>query len=171
MKKKDLYSFLRGLKASKFEHPRVTYAVNKNKRLVEDVIKDMEKAVEPDKEMTEFTKEREDLAKVHCVKDDKDQPKLKRVPGQNPGEVQMIYEIIGQDDEKSDYRKALTKVEKKFADAITKHEDKVKKYNEEFLDDKTEYDVFMVPLTLMETHEKCPQNIMDLIFWMVDDTK
>lgn len=171
MKKKDLYSFVRGLKASKFEHPRVTYAVNKNRRLVEEVIKDMEKAVEPDDEMTKFTAEREELAKVHCVKDEKDQPKLKKIPGNSPGEVQMIYDIIGQNDVKSDYRKALAKVEKKFADAIKKHEDKVQKYNEEFLDDKTEYEPFMVPLTLMEKHEKCPQNIMDLIFWMVDDTK
>ena len=54
MKKKDLYTFLRGLRSAKFEHPRVTYAVNKNKRLVDEVIKDMEKAVEPDDEMKKF---------------------------------------------------------------------------------------------------------------------
>lgn len=171
MKKKDLYSFQRGLQLAKFEHPRVTYAVNKNKRQVEVVIKDMEKAVEPDDEMTKFTKEREDLAKKHCVNDEKGHPQLKRAPGPNPGEVQMIYDIIGQNDEKSDYRKALAKVEKKFDETIKKHEAKVKKYNEEFLDDTSEYEVFMVPLTLVEAHEKCPQNIMDMIFWMVDGTK
>ena len=171
MKKKDLYSFIRGLKMSKFEHPRVAYAVTKNKRQVEVIISDMEKAVEPDEEMTKFTKEREDLAKKHCVLDEKGNPVLKRVPGPNPTEMQMIYDIIGQHDEKSDYRKALAKVEKKFDESIKKHEAKVKKYNEEFLDDDSEYEPFMVPLTLMEAHEKCPQPIMDLIFWMVDDTK
>ncbi|RLD59338.1 MAG: hypothetical protein DRI97_01245 [Bacteroidetes bacterium] len=162
---------MRGLKSAKFEHPRVTYAVNKNKRLVQEVIDDMEKAVAESDEMKKFTKEREELAKKHCVNDDNGQPKLKKVPGKNPGEIQMIYDIEGQNDEKSAYRKDLTKVEKKFKEEIEKHEAKVKKYNEEFLDDVSEYETFMVPLTLMEAHEKCPQPTMDLIFWMVDDTK
>ena len=92
-------------------------------------------------------------------------------PGQNSGEVQMIYDIAEQHDENSDYRKSLSKLEKKYKEEIDKHEEKVKKYNEEFLDDDSEFEPFMVPLTLIETHEKCPQPIMDEIFWMVDDTK
>jgi hypothetical protein len=149
----------------------VTYAVNKNKRLIAEVIKDMESAVVLTEEMTKFTKEREELAKKHCVKDENGQPKLKKAPGNGPGGFQMIYDIIGQDDEKSDYRKALSKIEKKYEEEIQKHDEKVRKYNDEFLNDDTEFEPFMVPLTLIETHEKCPQPIMDLIFWMVDDTK
>jgi len=168
MKKKDLYAFMRGLKLAKFEHPRSTYAVNKNKRQVQVIITDMEKAVEPDAKMKEFQKEREDLAKKHCEKDEKGNPKLTRVPDpNNPGGVQMIYEIPGQDNEKSTYRKELTKIEKKFKADIDKHEEKVKKYNEEFLDEESEYKVFMIDLSFLEAHEKCPQNVMDLIFWMV----
>lgn len=170
MKKKDLYSFQRGLKSAKFEHPRSTYAVNKNKRLVGDIIKDMEKAVEPDEKMTEFTKEREELAKKFCVKDDKGDPKLNRVPDpNNPGQFQMLYDIPGQNDEKSDYRKALSKVEKKFQESIDAHDAKVKKYNTEFLEEETEYEPFMIDLSFLEAHEKCPQSVMDLIFWMVRD--
>lgn len=171
MKKRDLYAFMRGLKSAKFEHPRCTYAVNKNKRLVGDVIKDMEKHTEPSDKMKEFTTEREELAKKHCVMDESGKPKLKKIPGNSPGEVQMIYEIPGQDDLKSDYRKDLTKIEKKHKEEIDAHEEKVRKYNEEFLDDDTEFKAFMVPLSLMEAHEKCPQQVMDLIYWMVDDTK
>ncbi len=171
MKKRDLYSFNRGLKLSSFEHPRVTYAVNKNKRLVKEVIEDMEKTIKPSDEMDKFTKEREELAKKHSIKDPNGNPKLKKVPGRDPGEVQIVYEIEGQDDEKSEYKKALKKLEAKSKVEIDKHEEKVKKYNEEFLDDDTDYSPFMLPLTLLEAHEKCPQAIMDLIFWMVDDAK
>jgi DNA-binding transcriptional regulator GbsR (MarR family) len=171
MKKRDLYAFMRGLKFAKFEHPRCTHAINKNKRLVKEAIADMEEHVDPSDKMKEFTKEREELAKKHCVNDESGKPKLKKVPGNEPGSIQMIYEIPGQDDEKSKYRKDLTKLEKKFKEAVDAHETKVKKYNEEFLDDKSEYEPFMLPLSLLDAHEKCPQHVMDLIFWMVDDTK
>lgn len=168
MKKRDLYAFQRGLNLSKFEHPRVTYAINKNKRRVREVIEDMEKAVEADEEYKKFQNEREELAKVHSEKDDKGKPKLKQVPDPNkPGQMQMIYIIPGQEDEKSKYRKDLAKIEKKYAKAIEIHEEKIRKYNEEFLDDDTDYEPFMVPLDLLEAHEKCPQIVMDLIHWMV----
>lgn len=171
MKKRDLYAFNTGLGQTKFEHPRCTHAVNKNKRLVKVAIDDMEKHIEKSDKMKEFFKEREELAKNHCEKDEAGQPKLKKVPGNTPGEIQMIYDIPGQTDEKSTYRKALTKLEKQYKEEIDKHDEKVKKYNEEFLDDDSEFEPFMVPLTVVEAHEKCPQPIMDLIYWMVDDTK
>ena len=171
MKKRDLYSFKNGLNSAKFEHPRVTYAVNKNKRLVDEVIKDMEKYVEESEQMKAFAKEREELAKKHCVKNDKGDPQLKALPGRTQGEVSMVYDIPGQNDVKSVYRKALAKIEAKFKEEITKHEKKVKTYNEEFLDDDTEYKPFMVDLELLEVHEKCPQNIMDLIHWMIREPK
>jgi len=63
MKKEDLYSFAKGLNLTAFEHPRVTYAINKNKRLVEQEIADMELSIAPDDQMKLFFKEREDLAK------------------------------------------------------------------------------------------------------------
>ena len=61
MKKRDLYRFNTGLKMTRFEHPRVTYGVNKNKRMLKEVIEDMEKAIALSEEMAKFTKEREAL--------------------------------------------------------------------------------------------------------------
>lgn len=172
MKKRDLYAFQSGLGMTQFEHPRCTHAVNKNKRLVKVAISDMEKHIDPSDEMKEFGKEREELAKKHCVKDEKDAPKLKQVPGKNPGEIQMIYEIVGQDDPKSDYGKDLAKIQKKYKEGIEAHEEKVRKYNTEFLDDDSDYKPFMLKLQTLEDYkEKCPQPVMDLIHWMVDDTK
>lgn len=169
MKKRDLYDFQRGLQSANFEHPRSTYAVNKNKRLVKEVITDMEKAIEPSDKMKEFQKEREGLAKDHCVKGDDGKPVLKKMSGN--GGIQMIYDIPGQDDEKSPYRKALAKVEKKFKEEIEVQDTKVKKYNDEFLNEPTEYVPFMIDLDFLEAHEICPQPVMDLIFWMIKEPK
>jgi len=169
MKKKDLYSFMRGLNSTKFEHPRSTYAVNKNKRLVEEVITDMEKANTPSDKMKEFGTEREELAKKHCVVDDAGNPKLIKLPGTATGEVQMIYEIPSQNDPESKYRKELAKIEKKYKEEIEAHDEKVKKYNEEFLLEDSEYKPFKIDLSFLEAHEICPQPVMDLIFWMVRD--
>ena len=116
MKKQDLYPFMRGLKMANFQHPRVTYAVNKNKRLVGDIIKDMEeKNTTPGEEMKKFTTEREDLAKEHCKKDDKKNPILKQIPNpEDPMNPQTVYDIPGQDDPGSKYSKEIVKLNKKF---------------------------------------------------------
>jgi len=172
MKKRDLYSFERGLKIAKFEHPRVTYAINKNKRLVRQTIEDMEKAIEPSDKYKEFQKEREELAKLYSKKDEKGNPELKHIQDpNNPMEKQWIYVIPGQEDPKSKYRKELAKIEKKYEADVKEHSDKLQKYNDEFLDDKADFEPFMLPLDLLEAHEKCPQIIMDLIHWMIKEPK
>lgn len=172
MKKRDLYSFERGLSMATFDHPRVTYAINKNKRLVRQTIEDMEKAVEPSEKVKEFNKEREELAKKHCVKDKNGNPKLNKVPDPSkPGKFNMVYDIIGQDDPKSKYRKELEKLEKKFEKELKEQEEKIRQYNEEFLDDESDYKPFMVDIELLEAHEKCPQRVMDLIYWMIKEPK
>jgi len=169
MKKRDLYTFERGLQMARFEHPRCTYAVNKNKRLVRQTIEDMEKAIEESEKIKEFHKKREELAREHSDKDEQGNPVLKDVPMPgNPNKKQKIYVIPGQTDEKSKYRKALAKLEKEYEEEIKSHEDKVEKYNKEFLEDETEYQPFMLDGGLLDQHEKCPQHVMDLIFWMID---
>jgi hypothetical protein len=170
MKNKDLYQFKKGLEKTKFEHPRVTYAVNKNKRMVRQTIEDMEDIINPSEKVSEFFKEREKLAMEYCEKDENGNPKLRRIPGMD-GEIQTVYSIPDQTNEKSKYRKELSKLEKKFETEIKEHEEKLKKYNEEFINDESDYKPFMLPLSLVEAHEKCPQEIMDMIFWMIDDTK
>ena len=172
MKKSDLYSFEIGLNRAKFEHPRVTYAVSKNKRLVRPIIEDMQKAVKLSEKMEEYQKVREDLAKKYCEKNDDGSPKFNKIPDPiRLGEYQMVYDIPGQKDPASKYRKELAKLENKYKDAIDEHKEKVRRYEKEFLDDETEYKPFMIDLEFMEAHEKCPQEVMDLIHWMIKEPK
>ena len=170
MKKVDLYSFQRGLELAEFTHPRVTYAVQKNRRKVDSEIKDMEVAIKQSEKFVEFVKAREELAKQHSEKDDKGNPKTKEV-STGDGKFQRIYVIPGQDDITSKYRKELTKIEKKYEDVIKEHTEKVRKYNEEFLNDESEYKPFMIDLELLEQYEKCPQEVMNLIHWMIKEPK
>jgi hypothetical protein len=168
MKKKDLYQFKQGLNLTSFEHPRVTYAVNKNKRMLADEIEDMEKTIEADAKMKEYQKKREELATEHAIKDENGNPKTRKVPGLN-GEMQFAYDIPDQLDLASPYRKKLTKLDKEYKESIDKQTEKEKKYNTEFLEDDSEFKPFKIPLDFLEAHEKCPQNIMDLIHWMIKE--
>jgi len=169
MKKIDLYSFMKGLKKTKFEHPRSTYAVNKNKRQIKEIIEEMELSIKPSEKMEEYMKEREELAKKYSEKDEAGNSKMKKVEGIDSESSRMVYEIVGQNDEKSAYRKELAKLNKKFDEEIKAHEAKVEKYNDEFLKEDSEYDVFMIDLSFLEAHEKCPQPVMDNIWWMIND--
>ena len=169
MKKADLYNFQRGLEMTTFEHPRVTYAVNKNKRLVKQVIEDMELAIKPVKEIEEFNKEREELAKKHARKDEKGNPKTKVIPGNAPGQMLRIYDLPEEGDEHKKYLKELDKLEKKYEKERTEHEAKIKKYNEEFLQDDSEFTPHMLDIGLLAQQEKCPQEVMDLIHWMIKE--
>jgi len=169
MKKIDLYTFMKGLKKTDFIHPRSTYTVNKNKRQIKEIIEDMEKAIKPNEKMEEYMKEREELAKTHSEKDENDKPKMEKKKGLEPETFQMVYVIIGQDNEKSAYGKELAKLNKRFDEEIKAQDEKLKKYNDEFLIETTEYEVFMIDLSFLEAHETCPQPVMDLIWWMVRD--
>ena len=169
MKKADLYAFRRGLDITQFNHPRVTYAVNKNKRLVKAEIEDMEKTIAPDERMKEFQKKREELAMEYATKDSSGNPKTKLVPGLNGDKSQYAYDIPDQEDLESPYRKKLSKLEKEYKSDIDAHIEKERKYQDEFLLDDAEFLPFKVPLDLLEAHEQCPQNIMDLIYWMIKE--
>ncbi|MBU0651241.1 hypothetical protein KKC59_04960, partial [bacterium] len=152
-----------------FEHPRVTYAINKNKRTVQQTISDMEKVIETNEQMKTFITEREELAKLHCAKDAKGGFKFKKQTGRSEKDVQMVYDVVGVDNEKSVYRKALAKLEAKYKEEIDKHTEKVRKYNDEFLDDESEYSPHMIELSFFEAEEKCPQKIMDMIYFMIKE--
>jgi hypothetical protein len=168
MKKADLYNFQRGLEMAKFTHPRITYAIQKNKRKVDSIIKDMEATIKATDKLNEFIHEREELAKKYAEKDENNNPITKMAPGPD-GKVQRIYVIPGQNDLNGKYRKELTKLEKKYDDEIKAHAEKIRRYNEEFLIDESEFEPHMVDISLLEQYEKCPQEVMDLIFWMIKE--
>lgn len=167
MKKRELYKFREGLNSARFEHPRVTYAVNKNKRQVDEIIKDMEKAKEPDEKMAEFISKREELAKRFCAKDEKG--KLKFITEVLNGRPQMVYDIPDREKPESDFRVELALLEEEYAEAIKGQTEKERKYEEEFLDDESEFEPHMVELKLLEQNEKCPQAVMDKIYWMIKE--
>lgn len=173
MKNRDLYEFQRGLNLAKFEHPRCTYAVNKNKRRVTDTIEDMEKDnINQDDDYKAYSKEREELAIKYSEKDESGKPKVKRIPNPlNPDKPQVIYVIKGHEDEQSPYRKALVKLNKKHEKAIEKFNSKIDKYNKEFMDIESDFEPFMLDFEILEAHEKCPQVVMDMIHWMIREPK
>jgi len=168
MKRADLYSFLKGLQMCKFEHPRLSYAVVKNRRKVEQVIKDMEETLKPDEQMQEFIKKREELAIKYSVKDENNVPRTREIVSDD-GRITRFYVIEGQDDPGSPYRKELAELEKQYREAIDSHKAKIKVYEEEFLQEETDFEPFKVDLEFLEAHEKCPQEIMNLIFWMIKE--
>jgi len=153
---------------AKFEHPRVTYAINRNKRKVQELIEDMAKTISPDENMKKLLNEKEVLAKEHCAKDKKGRPLFKTVQSDETGESVTIYDIPDQNNENSPYRKELDKLEKKHEEALKVQRDKEQKYRD-LLDDESDFKPFMLKLDVLEAHEKCPQEVMDLIHWMIED--
>jgi hypothetical protein len=171
MLKDDLYPFVDGLELSTFDDPIVTYAVNKNLRLAKTEIKDMEKSVEPDEKMQKFIDERKELAEKHCKRDDDGNFLFKKVVDPN-GKEGLGYDIIGQGDEKGPYRKALATLEKKYKDAIDKHETKEEKFRDKLLKEEADINIHCIELEYLKENEiKVPQNIMNCIFWMITDPK
>lgn len=167
MKRIDIYNFQRGLELTEFTHIRATFTVNDNKRKSADYIKKMEKEIEPSDDFKEFEKEREELAKKHSFKDDKGEPKLIRKAGRILSQIVSMYDVEGIENDKSRYNIALSKLNKKHKEAIEKQEEKVRMYNEEFLNDECDFTPTKIKMRLIEEHEKCPQGVMDLIFPMI----
>lgn len=168
MRNKDVYTFLEGMIESDFKHPRITYAINKNKRSAKNEIEDMEKGITPDKKYTAFTQEREEVNKKFCKKDDKGKPVFRKVPI-GGGKVETQYDIEQANDPNSDYSKEIKALSEKHQDTINKHTEKIIKYNTEFLNDESEYVPFKVGLSVISEHEDCSQHIMDKIHWMIDE--
>lgn len=167
MKVRDLYSFQRGLNNTRFNHPTITYAINKNKRLVAEALRDVDKTKEPSEEYKKYLFEKEVLADRFSVKDSSGKPVLYDIKEPLTGKVQKAYDIKGMHDEKSEYRVELKKLEGRFKKEIDEHNEKIRKFNEEFLDTEIGFAPYMITLELLAQHERCPQDVMDLIFWMI----
>ena len=167
MKRREVYTFRDGLKMTAFTHLRITYVVNDNKRKTTSLIEDWEKEIKPGDEMATLIKLREDLAKKHSFKDKDGKPKMTAKAGRTPMDVVREYDIEGLDDPKSKYMIEFKKLEKKYKTAIDEHVEKIRVYNEEFLDDECDFKATTVKLTLVEDKETCPQHVMDIIYPMI----
>jgi len=169
MKRRDLYIFRRGLIESDFSHATITFIVNKNKRLVNQEISDMEKITEPNNEYKKYQLEKEQIAKKYANKKEDGSYDMIKIPDIMTGDIKMVYNVDGIFDENSKYNKEVKALNKKFEKAIKEHEEKINKYNE-FLNEESEFKPYTIGLKLLADNEKCPSRIMDKIHWMISDT-
>lgn len=169
MKKRELYEFRDGLNSAKFEYPTCSYAVTKNKRLLKSVIKDMETYIEEDDQVKEFSKLKIELGKECAIKDEKGNAKTKIISGDKLGHHRIAYDIPDVDNLESKYRVELAKLEEQFKESLDRHKEKVTLYNEDFLNEESEFQPFMLDLKVLQEHEKCPQDVMDKIFYMIKE--
>jgi DNA repair ATPase RecN len=169
MKNRDLYTFKRGLDKVKFDFPSNQLKATKNKRLLMIEINDIEKLKEPDDEYKMFDQEKSTLAE-HYAKELPNGSKITQVPDFITGEMRSVYNIPDINDENSPYRKELLKLEKKYKDAIERYNEKIKKF-QEFLDEESTFQPIMVNIKFLDEHEKFDQDVMDRIFWMINEPK
>lgn len=141
----------------------------KNKRNVIDVIKDIEKTKEPDEAYKKFEEEKSILAE-HYAKILPTGSKITQIPDLLTGDMKNVYNIPDINDENSPYRKELAKIEKKHKTAIDKHNDKLKKF-QDFMEDESDFTPHMIDFELLEQNEQCTQEVMDRIFWMINEPK
>lgn len=165
MKRSDLYTFQEGLEMAQLVGPKFTYAVTKNKRRLDSEISMMEKGKDPGEDFKAYEKELEELYKEHADKDVGGKPKMRKIM------VSVIkkkwqYIIPGLDDPKSEYGKALAKLNKAHTPAIEAQEKKEEEY-QEFLKEESEWKPFMIDLAIVP--EDIHQSIMDRIIWMIRD--
>jgi len=168
MRKKDYHLFLEGLKESKFEHPSITFIVHKNKKIIEEEVEQLKKLIEPSEEVKEFTKEREELAKQFAERDEEGNPKIKTYTNSD-GSTLSYYEIPGQDNAKSEYTKAFNTLKEKYKEALDTHQKLVTRFNEVTLEEKADIEIKKIKLDFLAENEKCPQEIMDKIHWMIEE--
>ena len=167
MKRRDIYTFRKGLNLVRFSKPKPTYAVAKNKRLVETEISDMEKAIEPTEKYREYQKKKTELDIKHAKKEN-NKPKLYEKKNLFTGKTDFFYDIVGKSDPNGKYNKELAKLEDTFREEIKKQEEKEEQYNTDFLEQETDFAPYMIGLEELEG-EKCDQEIMDCLIYMIKE--
>lgn len=138
------------------------FAGSKNKRMLSNHLKDMEKAIEASKELIKYQEKEQELSKKFCRKD-KD--------GKNiflPFEDERLkrFDINGFDDPASAYSTELKSLKKSFKSAIEEQEKKMEDFND-FLKDESDFEPYLIPLDLVP--EDLPQSAMDGILFMIKD--
>lgn len=146
---------------------RFSYAVSRNKQLLEPIIKSMEEMTKPNDEHKEFTDERQDLLKEYAQKDENGNPIIQRTPGPN-NQIRESFMIPGVNDKDNEFNTKLEKIRKKHQKAIDEQADKEEKYNE-FLDTKVDdFTPIMVEWKLVP-ETGLSQQAMDGVFFMIKE--
>jgi len=167
MKKKDLYSFSRGLELLNSDHMGFTYSINRNKRNIKPFISDMDKTIEPNEKIKEYRLELEKINKKYAEKDDNGNPKIKEVPSEIIGKNKKVWVVPDAEVKGSKYNKEVTALNEKYKEHIDKYSEKLNRFKNKFLEEETEFVPYKISREEIK-NERCPQHIMDLIHWMID---
>jgi len=120
-----------GLKGVKF-----VYAIVKNARLVDVVLGDLKKTIEPDDDYKEFEEARIALCDEHAVRDEHDKPK------QHPDGRYIIKDVSAFDVAFEDLKKTA-----EHKDAVDHHEEKITEYRKLMVEGEADYEPYMIPLS------------------------
>lgn len=159
VKRKELYLMAEGLAMVSQAGSKFTYCISKTKESINNELIHMDKWKEPKGDYKKFIDEINELRKKHAKKDRRGQPVM--IPRVIRGKTQFFYDIPDQDNEDGPFLKDVIKVEKKYDAAINEQAEKVKEFNEKFLEEEIEIDVWMVKFN--EIPEKITQEEMDVV--------
>lgn len=168
MKNRKLFELEKGLNLTKFEHPMITHIIGKNKRTLKEFTGDILKTSEPTEEFNEYHLKLEAIAKRYCKRDELDKPIMKRVSMGSENEFKDIYDIPDDLLIKKLYNEELLECAKENMEVIKRREDQLRGY-EELLDQESLFIPVMLDLELLVKYEKCPQEIMDLIYPIIKE--
>ena len=117
------------------------YGVSKNKRMLEEIQKDLFKIVEKAEDYEKFLSERDGINKNYALKDENGQYIITTtIVG---GATQPSYSIPGINDVESSYNKEIENLKEKYAFAIEEMDEKIHAYNKQ-LDLESEFNPFLI---------------------------
>lgn len=168
MKRKEIYEVDKRLSSVKQSGKTFTLVIADNKRKIAAIISDMEKQIEPTIAFKKYLKDVEELKRRFAEKDHIGRPKMK--PGNYPdGNRGMFYTIPGSEDPESEFRKKLAELEIANKDAIIEHDERERRYWDEFLEEEMTEEIIFRRIRYSEIPKDITQPEMDAIMDFIDD--
>lgn len=127
------------------------YAISRNKDHLDSLIKHLNKIVEQSDEIRAYRREVDKLNEFHALRNEEGDIEYVNMPGPGGNPRKAFKKIIGEHNPESEYEKTLAKIDKKYADAIKLHEQKIESY-EKMLDNdipEGELRLFMIDLDIV----------------------
>lgn len=142
---------------------RFSYAVARNKRLLEPIIKSLEEMVKPSDEMNKFTEERQALLKEHADKDENGDPivQISMVNGQR----RETFKIPGINNKDNKFTLEMDKLKKKYKKELDEQEAKEKGYENHLVVTVDQFVPITVDMKLVP--DGLSQEAMDGVIFMI----
>lgn len=166
MKRFELLEMAEGLDRVRQKGSKFCYAITKNKRKLQQEVRDMEQAIKPSEKFKEFLQETETLKRKLAKKDDKGNPIIVQKLSHN-GNYAQHYDIPDAETPGGEFQEKMKVITTKYKEYIKEHEAKVKDYREGFLQEDVEFQFHMIKLE--DIPEDISQEEMDIIFPMISN--